>query len=125
MRDVHQSLEVQSHASSGMIFFFRVGHFGRCEQAGPRRRPPTTHTQSTSAVGRASTVPPTPAADKQQALPPPIFSRTAGCFGVADELVHFGDVCALKGLVVGFALGWAVAPGIGATGVQDHEEPRA
>jgi hypothetical protein len=113
MWDVHQSLEVQSHTSSGMIFYFRVGHFGRCEQAGPRRRPPTTHSPSTLAGCR------------QAALPPPILSRTAECFGVADELVFFGDVCALKGLVVGFALGWAVAPGIGATGVQDHEESRA
>jgi hypothetical protein len=65
MRGVHQSLEVQSHASAGLCFFFRVGILRRCEQAGPRRRPPTTHTTSTSAAGRASTAPRTLAADKQ------------------------------------------------------------
>jgi hypothetical protein len=124
MRGVHQSLEVQSHASAGLFFFFRVGILRRCEQAGPRRRPPTTHTTSTSAAGRASTAPRTPAADKQHyrrhdALTP------RDVFGVAGELLHFGDAGSLKGLTVGVALGWAVAPGISATGVQDHEGPRA
>jgi hypothetical protein len=78
------------------------------------------------AAGRVSTGLPTPAADKQHCC-----RRTAserGIFGVAGELVHFGVVGSLMRLkagAVGVALGWAVAPGIGATGVQDHEGPRA
>jgi hypothetical protein len=105
-------------------FLFQGGAF-RALRAG-RPEAPAAHNTHTLDLGGGAGEHSSPYSGcRQAALPPPIFSRTAGCFGVADELVHFGDVCALKGLVVGFALGWAVAPGIGATGVQDHEEPRA
>jgi hypothetical protein len=53
------------------------------------------------------------------------YSRSAGWCEVVGYLVHVGDVGSLKGLAVGVALGWAVAPGNGSTGAQDHEGPHA
>jgi hypothetical protein len=75
-------------------FLFQGGAF-RALRAGRPEAPAAHNAHTLDLGGGAGEHSSSYAGCRQAALPPPIFSRTAGCFGVADELVHFGDVCAL------------------------------